>query len=295
MRRAHVTRRQLVAGLAGAACAGALSACGLRMNTQSEEGEAAGADVQDVSGMRLTVAVAGEPNSLILHEFCVPYLEERGLELSMRFYDDIERSARDIGAGRVDCGYLQSKSQLNRQNAQEPTGTVAVAAVHYEPFGAYSRVFDNLHTLPEGTHVAIPEDLSRGGHSLVMLAQEGIITLSNNQALASRPVDVIDNPLGLVFDPMPAEDLIHALYNTDVVMIPPDVAFPGGLNASDAITIEANDNIAAQYYGQSLTSAEHLTKDARIQALLACLRSQECTTFLHDRYDQNVLQIVTLL
>lgn len=290
-----ITRRRLIGSILATAYAMGLASCGLRMNTQDDDTTTGDVEELDVSGTELSVAVAGEPNSLILHEFCVPYLEERGLTLKMALYKDIEQATKDIGTGRVDCGYLHSKSQLNRMNAQNPTGTVPVAAVHYEPFGAYSHTFDNMHTLPKGTHVGMAQDLTRGGHSLVMLAQEQVITLTNNQALASRPQDVIDNPLALVFEQMPAEKLVDALDRLDVVMIPPDVAFPAGLNASDAIVIEANDNIAAQYYGQSLAASESMTQDVRVQALLACLRTQACGRYLQSRFGQNVLQIVSLI
>ena len=136
---AQITRRQLIGCLASLTVAAMASGCKLRMTTQEEDPLAAGDVEADVTGKTLTVAVMGEPNSLILHEFCIPFLAERGLELKMELYRDVEKATTDIGSGAVDCGYLHSKSQLNRINAAGPTGVVAVAAVTYEPFGAYSK------------------------------------------------------------------------------------------------------------------------------------------------------------
>ena len=292
---APITRRQLIGFLASLGVAGMASGCKLRMSEQEDDPLAVVPEELNVMGKKLSVAVTGEPNSLILHEFCVPFLAERGLELKMELYHDVERATADIGSGKVDCAYIHSKPQLNRMHAAGPTGVVAVAAVTYEPFGAYSKRVDDIHALPAGTRVALPQDLTRGGHALVMLAQEKVIGLTNPSARASKPEDIIDNPQELEFVPMPADDLVDALDDVDVAMIPPDVAFPAGLSAADAIVIEANDNIAAQYYGQSLTSREPLLKDTRVQALLTSLRSQECARYLQENYGQNILQIVTLL
>jgi D-methionine transport system substrate-binding protein len=293
---APITRRQLFGCLASLGLAATASGCKLRMTVREEEDPLTeGIDEVDLTGKTLSVAVMGEPNSLVLHEFCIPYLAEHGLSVNMKLYHDVDLATADIGSGRVECGYLHSKSQLNRINAEGPTGVSAVAAVTYEPFGAYSKRFDDIHTLPKGTRVALPQDLTRGGHALVMLAQEKVIGLDNPSALASKPENIIDNPQGLEFVQRPADTLVDDLDEYDVVMIPPDIAFPAGLSAADAIVIEANDNIAAQYYGQSLSSREPLINDARVQSLLTSMRSQECARYLQEHFGQNILQIVTLL
>ena len=290
-----ITRRRLLGCLASLGVAALASGCKLRMSEHEEDPLAVIPEELNVMGKSLTVAVTGEPNSLILHEFCVPFLAERGLDLKMELYRTVESATTDVGSGRVDCAFLHSKSQLNRLNAEGPTGVVPVAAVTYEPFGAYSKRFDDIHTLPEGTRVALPQDLTRGGHALVMLAQEKVIGLDNPSALASKPENIIDNPQVLEFVQRPADTLVDDLDEYDVVMIPPDIAFPAGLSAADAIVIEANDNIAAQYYGQSLSSREPLINDARVQSLLTSMRSQECARYLQEHFGQNILQIVTLL
>jgi len=288
-----LSRRKLLGLAAAIASSALLSSCGLRkVEVEGEEQTATEAATFDVAGLGLTVAVATETNSEILREYCRPLLEDLGMVLETKIYTLPERANADCERGRVDCTFLQSKAEINRYLKQhEDSELTPIAAICYQPFGVYSNVRDTLREAPIGATVALPSDLAGQGHALQVLSQERMVTLTNPGSVAASLKDVVENPRELAFEAMPADELVEALDDFDYAVIPPEVAFEAGLAATDAVVIESNENIAAQWYASALIATDDKAQDVRIQALLGTLRSPGLAAFLRDRHGLDVLQI----
>ena len=287
-----ISRRQFLTLSASLASAAMLSACGLRKVEGTGEGEAAQeAQNLDVSGQRLSVAVTGEPNSVILDQYCQPVLAELGLTLETKIYIDAQRAHTDCERARIDCCFLENKAELNRYKRQRTSSLEVVAPVIYNPMCVYSKKHDNLREAPLGASVALPQDLAGQGHALQVLSQERMVTLANPGALAANTDDVVENPRELELTTMAQDELTEALYDYDYAVIPLPMAQEADLHVRDAVAIEANDGIAAQWYASSLVTDAARSQDARIQTLLAVLHSEGLSQFLRDRFDLDVIQI----
>ena len=70
---------------------------------------------------------------------------------------------------QLDANFFQHRPYLNTFNKDGKTNLVAVAQVHVDPFGGYSKKIKNLANLPDGTSVAIPNDPSNCGRALLLL------------------------------------------------------------------------------------------------------------------------------
>lgn len=290
-----ISRRQLVCAALGGTATAMLSGCGLKtMSDATMDNASADEDGASVEGAVLVVAASSEPYGIILDEFAIPYLAEMGMSLEVRDFDDTTLANDATVSGEVDASYLQNKATLNRYNTEKGASLVAAAPIHYAPFGVYSNRFDTLREIKQGATIALPNDLSGQGHALQVLAQEGVITLKDPIALAARTPDVVENPFAVVFKPMPAADLPRALETADYVVIPPEVALDAGMHPADAVVIEANYNIAAQWYGGSVVTLAANTSEARIRALVQALQSEEFAVFLQKRYDQDLIPIATV-
>ena len=63
---------------------------------------------------------------------------------------------------------------------------MSAAAVHYEPFGIYAGKVSAIADLADGDEIAIPNDGSNETRALLLLQQEGLITLKDGITAASN-------------------------------------------------------------------------------------------------------------
>ena len=56
---------------------------------------------------------------------------------------------------------------------------MSAAVIHYEPFGLYAGKTASLDELPDGAQIAVPNDTTNEARALLLLQQEGLITLKD--------------------------------------------------------------------------------------------------------------------
>ena len=289
-----LTRRQVLAMGMVTAGAHVLSACGLKTVSQKEDETAEVAEAQaSIAGQTLIIAVTDPDIEDILAEYVTPILGADDLKLMTRLLseDDLDKVMEQTASGVVDASLAASKSQLNRYLAKNTADLAVKEPVFYRPFGIYSKDLDTPHLAPYGATVGLPQDLAGQGHALQLMNGEGLVTLADAGALAAKVADVIDNPFGFEFVPMPAADLADALDELDFCVIDFENAREGGFRAKDACVIESSDALAAQYYGPALVTKSGLTSDGRILALLKCLRTKELNEWMYERFENDLIQI----
>ena len=147
-----------------AAAALALAACGQ------------GAERPPTGPAPLIVGATAVPHAEIL-EFIKPTLAAEGFPIEIKVFNDYVQPNTQLAEGRLDANYFQTKPYLDEFNAARGADLVTVAGVHVEPLGAYSRKFKALADLPNGADVALPNDASNTGRSLLLLQSAGLITL----------------------------------------------------------------------------------------------------------------------
>lgn len=168
----------------------------------------------------------------------------------------------------------------------EGTHLVAIAGVHVEPFGAYSRRWKSLEALPTGATVAIPNEPSNSGRALQLLAREHLITLRDPNNATATPKDIARNSRGLVFRELEAATLPRVLDQVDLALINTNYALDAKLNPTrDALAIEDKNSP----YVNFVVGPESAKADPRVQKLVAALRSPEVKAFIAKKYDGAVI------
>ncbi len=243
-----------------------------------------GADKAD-AGDSLTVAATAVPHAEIL-EFIKPTMAEQGVDLRVRVFNDYVQPNMVVDQGQADANYFQTGPYLEDFNATRGTKLKIVAGVHVEPFGAYSRRWKSLGEIPQGATVAIPNDPSTIGRSLLLLHRSGVITLKDPQNELSTLKDIAANPKGLKFRELEAPALPRVLDQVDMALINTNYALDAGLNPTrDALAIESKDSP----YVNFLVAREDRASDPRILKLAETLRSPRVKAFIEEKYKGAVL------
>ncbi|MCI7474216.1 MAG: MetQ/NlpA family ABC transporter substrate-binding protein [Clostridiales bacterium] len=271
--------------LTGALSFGLLAGCGGgTANTPAGNSQTPGAENSaSLEGTVIKVAASPTPHAEIL-KVAKEVLAEQGITLEIQEFTDYIQPNMVTEDGQVDANYFQHITYLNDFNTENGTHLVSVADLHYEPFGIYAGKTVSLADLPDGAVIGVPNDPTNEGRALLLLQQEGLITLKEGVGLTATKLDIAENPKNLDIQELEAAQLPRSLDSLDLAVINGNYALQAGLNAADALAVESTDGEAAQAYVNVLAVKEGKENDPAIQALVAALKSDEVKTFMEETW-----------
>ena len=143
----------------------------------------------------------------------------------------------------------------------------------------------------QSVKIGVPSDPTNEARALLLLQDEGILTLEDGAGLQATKNDIAENPHNVEIVEMEAASLPTSLPDLDMAVINGNYAIDAGLKVSDAVAIEAADGEAASAYVNVLAVEEGRENDPAIQALAAVMTSQEVKDFINDTYDGAVVAV----
>ena len=241
----------------------------------------------------IKIGATPTPHAEIL-EFAKDILAEQGIELDIVEYTDYVQPNEAVESGDLDANYFQHTPYMDTFNEENGTHLVSVGLVHYEPFGIYPGATATLEELEDGAVIAIPNDGSNETRALLLLQQEGRITLEEGIDASSNATvyDIAENPHEFEFQEMEAAQLPNVLDDVDIAVINGNYALQAGLNAGDdALAVEDASGDGAITYANILCVKEGNEENEAVLALLEVLQSDEVAQFIEETYDGAVVAI----
>ena len=278
--------------LSGALAFGLLAGCGGNGDTNKTpaNNNAPTGQTGSLEGTTITIGASPAPHAEIL-EVVKQVLAEQGITLEITEFDDYILPNQAVEDGSLDANYFQHITYLNNFNVEYGTHLVSAAEVHYEPFGIYGGKTASLEELPDGAQIAVPNDTTNEGRALLLLQDQGLITLAEDAGLEATKDDIVDNPHNYEIQELEAKLLTSTLQDVDVAVINGNYAIGAGLSVSDALAVESADSQAAQAYVNVLAVKEGRENDPAIQALAAALCSQEVKDYIDQTYEGAVVAV----
>lgn len=233
----------------------------------------------------LKVGATAVPHAEILEQV-KPILADEGIDLQIVVFNDYVQPNTQLAEGRLDANYFQTKPYLDEFNKARGANLVTVAGVHVEPLGAYSRRYKSLAELPAGGEIALPNDASNTGRSLLLLQKAGLITLRKGQDPLQTVADISGNPKGFKFRELEAATLPRVLDQVALAVINTNYALDAQLSPrNDALALEDGDSPYVNY----LVTRPDNRDDPRIKALTAALTSQQIKDYINRTYEGAVV------
>ena len=239
---------------------------------------------------KLVVGASPAPHAEIL-EVVKPILAEQGITLEIVEFNDYIQPNLAVESGELDANYFQHVTYMNEFNVSDSTHLVSAADVHYEPFGLYAGKTASIADLADGAQIAVPNDTTNEARALLLLEQEGLITLKEGAGITATKADIAENPKNLDIVELEANQLPVRLADVDMAVINGNYAIDAGLKVADAVAIEAADGEAATAYVNVLAVKEGNEDSPAIQALAAALTSQEVKDFIDETYAGAVVPV----
>lgn len=140
-----------------------------------------------------------------------------------------------------------------------------------------------------GITIAVPNDTTNEARALLLLEEQGLITLKDGAGITATILDIEENPYNITFNEVEAAQLPNVLQDVDYAVINANYAIEAGLNpTSDALVIEGS----ASAYGNILVVKEGNENNELAKALAAALQSQKVADFIAEKYDGSVISVV---
>ena len=257
---------------------------------ETEAAETTAADGDNV----IKIGATSTPHGEIL-EFVKDKLAEQGYDLQITIYDDYVLPDKAVADGELDANYYQHTPYLNSFNEANGTDLVSAASIHYEPFGLYANGIASVADIPEGATIVIPADDSNETRALLLLAQEGLITLPEgaNALDGVKTLDIVDDH-GFNITTVQADTVAAQFANAgdgSLAVINGNYALAAGLKIADAIASEDASGDAAQTYANIVAVKSGNENLPKIQALVSALETDEVKDFIAENYNGAVVAI----
>ena len=251
---------------------------------------ASGSTPAKEAGTVIKVGANITPHAEILEQ-AKPILAEKGITLEIVKLEDSITPNTGVIEGSLDANYFQHVPYLEQFNKENGSDLVSIGAIHYEPFGIYAGKTADLAALPEGALVAVPNNVTNEARALLLLAQEGIISLKEDAGINATVEDITANPKNITFKELAPEQLVAALPDVDIAVINGNYAIEGGLHVSGALAVEANDGLAAATYGNIIATSPDKANDVALKTLVEVLQSSEISKYIEETYDGAVVPL----
>ncbi len=146
----------------------------------------------------IKIAASATPHAEILEQ-AKPILEKQGIKLEVTVFDDYVLPMTVVESGELDANYAVHVPYLESFNEEQGTHLANAGGIHYEPFGIYPGTKASLDDVAEGDVIAIPNDTTNEARALLLLQDNGLITLKDGAGLTATVNDIAENPHNLEF------------------------------------------------------------------------------------------------
>lgn len=171
--------------------------------------------------------------------------EKYNLEVELVSFNDYVVPNEALNQGDIEANAFQHLPYLEEQSKQRGYKLAVVGKTFLYPIAGYSKKIKSLADLKPGNTIAIPNDPTNLGRSLLLLQKNGLITLKEGVGLLPKTTDITANPQNLKIIELEAPQLPRVLDDAEVTIaiINNNFSAQAGLSATkDALFVEDTDS-----------------------------------------------------
>ena len=220
------------------------------------------------------VAASTTPHAEILAQ-AKDAMAKKGYDLQVTEFADYVQPNMVVESGEFDANYFQHINYLNSFNDEQKTHLVNAGSIHYEPLGIYPGKEKDLSNISEGATIAIPNDTTNEARALLLLEENGLITLKEGVGINATVLDIDKNPKKLEFVELESAQISRMIGEVSFVVLNGNFALQAGLNVKEDAVASENSNsevIKQQYVNIIAVKEGNENKDA-IKTLVDILKS----------------------
>ena len=169
------------------------------------------------------------PHAQIL-EAVKPIAAKKGLDIKIVEFSDYVVPNTALAGGDIEANSFQNQPYLDNQTRDRGYKIVGVGLTVNFPLGIYSRKHKSWAEIPDGATIAIQNDPTNGGRSLLLLQDKGVIKLKADVGFKPTLADIAENPKQLKFVEIEAAQTPRSLDDVDAAAVNTNYATQAGLD-----------------------------------------------------------------
>lgn len=171
--------------------------------------------------------------------------EKYGLDVELVTFNDYVLPNEALSKGDIDLNAFQHKPYLDQQIKDRGYKLVSVGNSFVYPIAGYSKKIKSLDELKDGSQVALPNDPTNLGRSLLLLQKVNLIKLKDGVGLLPTVLDVTENPKNLKLVELEAPQLPRSLDDQQIALAVINTTYASQIGltpAKDGLFIEDKDS-----------------------------------------------------
>src|SRR5699024_8818004 len=174
-----------------------LAACGT--------GESDGADEEKTT---IQFGATSGPYSDMVNKAIKPLLEEKGYTVENTEFSDYIQPNNALHNGDIDANLFQHKYYYENFAEENDMELSELKIVPTAPMGLFSNKYNSVDEIEDGSTITVANDPSNLARTLIMLQDEGLITIADDvDELRASIADIVENPKDLNFHEIEAGQL----------------------------------------------------------------------------------------
>ncbi|MCW2480368.1 MetQ/NlpA family lipoprotein [Candidatus Symbiopectobacterium sp. NZEC135] len=200
--------------------------------------------------------------------------DKYGLTVELVSFNDYVLPNEALSKGDIDLNAFQHKPYLDQQIKDRGYKLVAVGNSFVYPIAGYSKKIKSLDELQNGAQIALPNDPTNLGRSLLLLQKQGLVKLKDNVGLLPTVLDVVENPKNLKLVELEAPQLPRSLDDDQIALAIINTTYASQINLTptkDGLFVEEKDSP----YVNLIVSREDNKDAANVKKFVQAYQSDE--------------------
>ncbi|SFB83257.1 D-methionine transport system substrate-binding protein [Flexibacter flexilis DSM 6793] len=237
----------------------------------------------------LKVGVTSGPERQIAEAAQKEAKDKYNLDVELVFFNDYVVPNEALNQGDIDLNAFQHVPYLEQQAKQRGYKLAVVGKTFVYPIVAYSNKIRNIRELANGSTIAIPNDPTNGGRSLLLLQQNSLLQLREGVGLLPKVTDITANPKQLNILEIEAPQLPRVLDDENVVLaiINSNFAAQAGLDPNKNGLLKEDKNSP---YVNVIAAREDNQHEEKVQKFVKAYQSEAVLQAAEKAFGANAIK-----
>lgn len=179
----------------------------------------AGCGDKEADSSKIKVAVIAGAEAQVAEVAAKVAKEKYDLDVELVTFTDYVTPNAATDDGSVDINAFQHKPYLDRQIADRGYKLAVAGNTFVYPIAGYSNQISSVDEIAEGARIAVPNDPTNLGRSLLLLQAQGLIKLADGVDLTATVRDIVENPKNIEIVELEAPQLPRSLDDVTLAII----------------------------------------------------------------------------
>ncbi|MDF2681782.1 MAG: methionine transporter substrate-binding protein [Brevibacillus sp.] len=219
-------------------------------------------------------------------EFVKEQAQQEGLNIELVQFNANVNPNTVLLEGDIDANAFQHVAFLDQFNTKNNSEIVPIGSTIIAPLAIYSDKFKKIEEIPDNAKIAVPNDDTNWGRSLVLLQEAGLIKVVDNFDGFGGVDKIKENPKNLEIVPVDGATTPRVMKDVAASIINNGVAVEAGFLLKDSIFHESQT--AKPYINVIATTKQNENRED-LGKLVQVYHSKEVSDFITKTYQGNYI------